>query len=597
MLSHSSPLRGQIRGFLRLDAGDCPGARGPFRTVPWNQGVGHWLSWSCLAAILVAFLLHLRFMSPVGYFGVCPDDAVYFSSAKALAQGHGYIIASFPGGPPQTKYPVLYPWLLSWIWRFYPSFPANIVPAAWITAFFTCWFLAAAFELLRRLAGVGDWTALAIVSLCAFEPHVLVLSRCLLSDVPFAALALTAAVVGDRAMQERARPAFTLLAGVVAALSVMTRTIGVAVAAGIVAAALHRRAYRKAALFLLVAAPWVLVSMWAGHPALTPAEAGSPWQAGTSALALPGWQQSLLYYTNYGAFWRLCVPSLGVFGAMLAGNLALWVKGMAVYLFSPTLQIEKSLAGNAIGGIVSAGAVAGILRQARSDGWKPIHFIIPFYFAVVLIWNFPILDRFFLPFLPLFYMGLWVEGKHLVHLALSAYRDRRPLGERVVCGITLAVLATLSGVAIWNYRYGYRSEIAGQAEFRTRMWAEKAQAYDWIRRNTGSGTRIIAYDDASLYLYAGRAAVRPISFSTEYVYTRDMRVLERDLAHISDVACAIRAHFWLVSEDDFYSELQDAQPLMKARVAQRMSGLPEVYHSERIQLYDISRLLQPAPSP
>ena len=55
------------------------------------------------------------------------DDAYYFGSAKALAQGGGYIIPNLPGGPPQTKYPVLYPWLLSWVWRWYPSFPSNIL--------------------------------------------------------------------------------------------------------------------------------------------------------------------------------------------------------------------------------------------------------------------------------------------------------------------------------------------------------------------------------------------------------------------------------------------------------------------------------------
>jgi len=407
---------------------------------------------------------------------------------------------------------------------------------------------------------------------------------------------LTAAVIGDPALERRAKPGLTLLAGVVAALAVMTRTIGVAVVAGMVVAALYRRAYRKAVLFVFVAAPLVLFSVWASHPALTPAEAGGAGQAGASALALPGWQQSLLYYTNYGGFWRLCVPRWAVLWAMIVGNLALWVKGMAAYLLSPTLPIENSLAANAIGGIVSAGAVAGIVRQARGERWRPIHFTIPFYFAVVLMWNYPILDRFFLPFLPLIYMGLWVEGEHLVRLARSAWRERRPIGERVVCGMLLAGLAALAAVALWNYRHGYRREIAGQAEFRSRMWTEKARAYDWIRRNTDSGTRIVAYDDASLYLYAGRTAVRPISFSTEYVYTRDRRVLERDLAHITDVAHAMRAHFWLVSDDDFYSELRDAQPLMKACVARLMSGLPQVYHSERVQLYDISRLFEPEPS-
>src|SRR5208337_3140657 len=207
-----------------------------------------WLPWLCLAATLILFLGYLRSLPAQGYFGVFGDDAFYFGSAKAFAQGKGFIIPSLPGGPPQTKYPVLYTWLLSWVWRWCPSFPSNITPAASVTAFFGCWFLAAAFALLRRLKGVGDWPAIVMVALCAFHPFVLLVSRVLMTDVPFAALVLTAALVADEAMRSQAPPTRAVIAGILAGLSMMTRTTGVAVIAGIVAAAVYRRAYRRAAL-------------------------------------------------------------------------------------------------------------------------------------------------------------------------------------------------------------------------------------------------------------------------------------------------------------------------------------------------------------
>ncbi|HJY79561.1 MAG TPA: hypothetical protein VKK81_00540, partial [Candidatus Binatia bacterium] len=116
---------------------------------------------------------------------------MYFSSAKALAEGRGYIIPSLPGTPPQTKYPVLYPWLLSWIWRWNPSFPANLSPALWMTALFGCWALLAALQLLRKFEGVGDWPAVVIIGLCAFQAQFLSLSAAVMSDVPLMALALT----------------------------------------------------------------------------------------------------------------------------------------------------------------------------------------------------------------------------------------------------------------------------------------------------------------------------------------------------------------------------------------------------------------------
>src|SRR5260370_1317089 len=41
------------------------------------------------------------------------DDGIYLVCAKSLAEGSGYRILSLPGQPNQTKYPPLYPWLLS----------------------------------------------------------------------------------------------------------------------------------------------------------------------------------------------------------------------------------------------------------------------------------------------------------------------------------------------------------------------------------------------------------------------------------------------------------------------------------------------------
>lgn len=551
-----------------------------------------WLPLLCFAATLVLFLLYLGVLPPDQYFGGFRDDAVYFSSAKALAQGQGYIIPYLPGGPPQTKYPVLYPWLLSWIWRWYPSFPSNLDPAAWLTAFFGCWFLAAAFELLRRLTGVGNWPALIVVSLCAFEPHVLIFSRALLSDLPFAALALTAAQVADGAMHSRVPPARAVIAGILAGLSVMTRTLGVAVTAGIVAAALYRRAYRRAALFCLVAAPFLLASFWPSRTSLAAATGGL---AHGELTAFPGWEQTLLYYTSYAKFWRFCVPRWSVFWAMLAGNLRVWIAGPALYLLAPTVGIGNSLVSSAIGAVVSVGAVAGIVRQARSQEWKPIHFIVVFYSAAVLMWNYAIFDRFLLPFVPLLYMGLWVEGKHIVRLALASQGACHPIGERVLGGAMLLALAALAGAALWNYRYGYRSEMSAVAEQHALMVAEKARVYEWIRRNTDPTATIVAYEEGSLYLYTGRTAVCPIAFSTEYSYTGQKSVLHRDLAHITDAANALAAHYWLVSEDDFRLEIEDAQPLMKGRVALLMAGLPVVYDSGagRVRLYDISYLLRP----
>ena len=82
---------------------------------------------------LLAFLL---LVSPSGYvawksrdmpqFGHLHDDAIYFVSAKSIAEGHGYRILSLPGEPYQTKYPPLFPMLLALVWKVRPDFPGNL---------------------------------------------------------------------------------------------------------------------------------------------------------------------------------------------------------------------------------------------------------------------------------------------------------------------------------------------------------------------------------------------------------------------------------------------------------------------------------------
>ena len=69
-----------------------------------------------LAAGVVAFLAVAKLCWSPDWFGQFHDDSIYLSSAKALAAGQGYIMPSVPGEPAQTKYPLLYPWLLSLIW-------------------------------------------------------------------------------------------------------------------------------------------------------------------------------------------------------------------------------------------------------------------------------------------------------------------------------------------------------------------------------------------------------------------------------------------------------------------------------------------------
>ena len=473
------------------------------------------LPWICLAGILVLFLFYLAHLHPANWFGRYSDDAVYFSSAKALAQGRGYIIPSLPGNPPQTKYPVLYPWLLSAVWKWSPSFPSNVALGICLTACFSCWFLVGAFELLRKLKGMGDWPALVIVALCAFEPHLVLFSGSTLSDLPFMALGITAALVADRALRSDGQLALAGLAGALAGLSMMMRSIGVAVVAGILVAGLFRRTFRQAAAFCAGATPFFASALWSAR--LSVAEGGS-------TLALPGWRQTLSYDTSYLKIWRICVPNLHVFWLMLRTNLEQAILAPAAYCLSPTLNIGPGRWVNSLGGLVGFFALAGLVRQARASEWKPIHFIFAFYLAVILLWSYPIMDRFLLLFLPFFIMGLWLEGKRLSGLVFATLRSAGPAGERLLAGIVAVGLVILAGIMAWNCTFGYRPMLRSLSTERKEISRQRLPLYAWIREHTAPQTVIVAAEDATLYMYTNRKAVVPIAFSTEWIYTGDHEV-------------------------------------------------------------------------
>jgi hypothetical protein len=69
-----------------------------------------------------------RYGGQITKFSVCFMTTVFTrSSASRFTRGDGYRIISLPTAPPQTKYPFLYSYLLSWIWVFSRIFPQNIL--------------------------------------------------------------------------------------------------------------------------------------------------------------------------------------------------------------------------------------------------------------------------------------------------------------------------------------------------------------------------------------------------------------------------------------------------------------------------------------
>jgi hypothetical protein len=539
--------------------------------------------WLVLTVTLLVYLFNVERWHPTAFFGRMHDDSIYFSTAKALAEGKGYVLISFPGTPPQTKYPILYPWLLSWVWRVNPYFPDNLVDGIRLTEFFGCWSLVASFLLLRKLPSMSDASALGLTAICAFQPIFLRLSGTIMSDVPFMALVLTALVLADSATHTDSSTFNVVAAGVASALSMGMRTIGVTVVAGIFLAALRRRAYRQAILLIAVAAFVVGLESWPTmfHHAAPPALSGSnPLE--------PGWNQVLAYYTNYFDYaWRMGVPTISAFLSMVKLNFLLLVSSPGYTLAGPTTKWVSVFTA-----ILSVPIILGISRQRKCPYWEPNFYVLFCYCAVLLIWPCPQPERFLLPFLPLLFAGLWLEMRRLGKILLANLRGPVPMQQRVAAGGITFVMLWLFVFIGWKYLVSDPRSLRLAAESRQHALEEREQAYGWIREHTEPDVSIASYNDGILYLYTGRQGLRPLMSLPTVGYLSDEKSLMRDIAHVTDAAQHVGARYWVTTSEDF--DLEVGRELINARIAEVMSGLPLVFTSREnsVQIHDVSCLAE-----
>ncbi len=538
--------------------------------------------WIVLVCIAVAYIVSVFRYNPQYFFGATQDDSLYFSSAKALANHEGYVLPSVPGRPVATKYPVLYPWLLSWVWRLDPSFPANLKPAVTLTTAFGVLFIICSFLFFKGLRDIGDGVALLLTFIVALHPMLLYYSSGVLSDVPFAGLSLAAMVLADRAMRPESSAGQSAGCAVLTGISILMRAFGIPIAAGILAAAVARKAWRQAAIFCGVLTPFAaaVLNRWAfGKPMMPAIPDGSPYRAGFLNL----WS----YYTSYQGFWKLSVPNAQVLWAMLRSNLLLVIHSPSEFFLDPWLS-WGNIPSLVLAFVITIAIFAGIVRQSRGGQWRAIHWVLPFYMALIFLWNFPNTQRFMFLFLPLFLGGLWCEFGHFLELLRGTFRKSPKLEEKVIAAILASLLAALIGGMAWNYEGGARPVIAEIASKRSSLLQEKLEAYQWLSCCTKRDDLVISYEDASLYLYTDRQGLRPVAFPTSGQY--DLTFLHEALGRMTDVAHVIGARYWMIADDDFDLEWDQADKLGRAKEREIEPGLELAFKSRggRIRIYKLS---------
>ncbi len=446
-----------------------------------------------LTLLLIPSAAFLWRNSDLPQFGDIHDDSLYYVSAKSLAGGH-YRIESLPGEPAQTKYPPLYPLLLSIAWRIDPRFPENLPIAAWLSWLGFPVMLALLGALYPRM-GISGWRSWLLLILLALNPYFILFGAKLLSEIWFTALLAGACLLVERAVESEAGPGWAAAAGIVSGLAYLTRSAGlVLLASGFLYLWIHRERV-KAAVFA------------AG---MLPIAAG--WTIWSRIHQVHSTDQALIYYTDYVRYQFLNV-NLHNLPVVLWKNLDGFLFGLGSLVIP---KVIDSLFLKILAELIAVAMIAGVVRMVRQG--RAVHYTI---FAagsafVLLIWHFPPNERFVLPLIPLAFAGLLTEMEHFAGMARAGLRHRDVSQRIAAAGMAgIVALVFLGAFGLQAFVGGVFMNEAAQQQREHNI--DIRGAYAWIRVNLPADAAVISYNDPVLYLYTGRESMsRPLPPSIWY---------------------------------------------------------------------------------
>ena len=455
------------------------------------------MRWPVSLALLIALLIpsgiFLWHNSDLPAFGDIHDDSVYYVSAKSLSEGH-YRIESLPGQPAQTKYPPLYPLLLSVAWHLNPHFPENLPIAAWLSWLGLPAMLAALLALYPRL-GLSGWRLWLLLAALAANPYIILFSATLLSELWFTALLALSLYLVEKSADPEASLRWPIAAAVVAGAAYLTRSAGIVLLASAPLYLWYFRKQRtKAIAFAAIMFPFVAAwTLWARLH-----------QFHTNDVAL-------IYYVDYFKYEVINI-SLSNLHLVLWKNLDGLVWGLGSLVLP---KVTDSLLMKILAVSLGVAMISGIVRLVRAS-WA--HANAAQHYAMyaagaafmLVIWHFPPNERFVLPLVPLAFAGLLTEMQHFFGMVRTSLRHK-DTSQRVAAAIMAGVVAILlvGSFALQAYvGTAFLGETAQQ--HRTRL-ADHRVAYNWMRANLPPDAAVIAYNDPVLYLYTGRASIsRPL---------------------------------------------------------------------------------------
>ncbi len=504
------------------------------------------------------FAWTLRDMPHLGFYH---DDSIYWVSARSLATGSGYRIQSLPGEPYQTKYPPLYPAILSGIWKLDPHFPENLPLATLFSWLCLPLFLAALWWFLRDY-GFAFRERIVLVLMAALSPVVVVFSFSLMPELLFSALLLASLVLAERAMKPEASASLALAGGICAALAYLVKSIAAPLLLIVPLCFALRKHFRKAAYFAA---------------AMLPAVAGWQWWM-TRHLAHSS-DPAAMYYTSYTSYQIYNVP-LRDLPLVIWYNLDGFLQGAGKLLIFDLPFGSKHLER-----VIAIAAIAGCVRLAARRRALQYPFAALGMAAILLVWHFPPDQRFVFPLYPLLLAGLATEVRNLCGALRTAW-TKPALGDRVAVAGFGTLLAGLAAFAVFCTVFGLAHVIPDLfATYRADFQARES-AYRWIDSHVPAGANLYAYEDPLMFLYTGHKASR-LPIPPKFLYHSDGRAIEKLMASLPDFARSHDLDYLLLTPDDYYRDL-NAKGTQGLTAAMASGSFERLFASDHVAVYKLN---------
>jgi hypothetical protein len=471
----------------------------------------------CLHVVVCLSVLDFYQLKPIS------DEGSYVSLAKSLAVTGQYKSIWLSGDPDHTKYPILFPLVLSTVWKLQSSFPDNIVLFRLVGLLFNVGHFFVLAAVARGLWKLPPGLTAALIGVCALHPAFLACSVNIWSEsayLLFSGLVLLSVYSAERGSKGNL---YLVLAAVWTACALYVRIAGLALLGAVAIHFFLRRKWKELSLFIGVTAALMLPLVW-WSTVHNPSE------------RFPEFAFDSSYTTDFRSRlesegWVSVVAKNGIY-------LFLGVPKAVIYPFEADLTRLTTLTGW-VGLPVWAVLVIGFCRSWRSDYHSVTHYYVLAYMALLLVWPYPAGERFLLPMLPIFCAVVLAETRALMGASTRAGLNACvKLPSQVAWGGVLIVWALTFGLHVTTFLEKERVYIKHQEDHSGQM----LMSFEWIRQHSQRQDVVAANLPSLCYLYADRKTT-PLVFD-----------LTRGLSRPKFVDAALKKHrvkYLILSQTDF----------------------------------------------